>query len=371
MEYINIIVALQILFLFLILYFKNNNYLNKLLSIILLIPAITFVFNVLDILNILPNDIFGIAYFITFPIAFLFAPLIFYYIYLLCGENISLKHPLFIVSALTLLYGFYGLVKFIWLSSLEKDAYVRSIKNDEFPTEILTLSLLFFFLQQIYFTFSAIKIYRFKKKVANTLSSRSNLKIDFTQRLIILIWILNIISTVSYSLFSRRMVEFIMIPLVIFLIINFIFYYAFKYQAIFNEDTYKIFLKDIKLINSVPIAKKANPTIKNKLLAENIQDLLERNKSYLNPDYTIFDMSKELNCSYNEVSIIINKEIGLNFSQLINNYRVEESKILLKEKIDSLTIEAIGKSAGFKSRASFYRAFKNKTGKTPTEYIKS
>lgn len=370
MEYINIIVVLQIVFLFSILFFKNDNYLNKLLAIIILIPAASFTFNSLDILNILPNWLFGVLYFTIMITSLLFAPIIFHYVHLMCGSKVSLKHPLFIITALIISYDMYGLIHFSLFSNEAQSEYIRLIKSGDFPDEILIISLLFFVLQQVYFTFAAIKIYKFKKKANTILSHRSNLKIEFIQRFIILTWGANIISLVCYTILPMRFVEFVMLPLILFVITNFIFYYAFKYQAIFQEDTYRIFLKDIKLINSEPSdTKEENNSIKKTLHAKTIQDFLEDSKAYLNPDYTIYDLSKNLGCSYNEVSQIINKEIGINFSKLINNFRVEESKTVLKEKINNHTIEAIGMMSGFKSRASFYRSFKNSTGLTPSEYL--
>ena len=53
-------------------------------------------------------------------------------------------------------------------------------------------------------------------------------------------------------------------------------------------------------------------------------------------------------------------------SDLRINYVVELFSGKLKE---SYTIEGISRQAGFNTRASFYSAFKEKTGMTPTEYI--
>lgn len=372
MEYVNIIIATQIIFLFLVLYFKNDNYLNKLLACIILIPGITSVFNALDILNVLPNWLFGTLYFFIIQLAFLFAPLIFYYIYLLSGKRVSLYHPLFVTTGLIMAYGVYGAINFTLMPAPEQDLYVTQIKSGDFPLEILIPSLLFFIMQQFYFTLSAIKIYHFKKKVSQVLSSRSNLKIAFMQRFVTLTWSLNIATTTLYILIPMRFVEFVIIPIALFIILNFITYYAFKYQAIFDETTYKTFQKDVALLNATSnITQKIPHHEQNELRATAIQEYLSTTKAYLNPDYTIFDLSNDLDCPHHEVSSVINKEMRLNFSKLINNFRVEEAKTILKEKIQSLTIEGIGKMAGFKSRASFYRAFKDKTGKTPTEYIKT
>lgn len=51
--------------------------------------------------------------------------------------------------------------------------------------------------------------------------------------------------------------------------------------------------------------------------------------------------------------------------RLINEKRVERAKVLVGNKINQMTIEAIAYEAGFNRRASFYRAFKKCTSLTP------
>jgi AraC-like DNA-binding protein len=48
---------------------------------------------------------------------------------------------------------------------------------------------------------------------------------------------------------------------------------------------------------------------------------------------------------------------------------VDKAKILLRDKLDKLTIEGIARESGFNSRASFYRAFKKYTAVSPSEFI--
>jgi AraC-like DNA-binding protein len=60
-----------------------------------------------------------------------------------------------------------------------------------------------------------------------------------------------------------------------------------------------------------------------------------------------------------------------NFYQLINGYRVEESKrLLVDEQLLHLNILAIGFEAGFNSKTTFNTTFKNQTGMSPLEYRK-
>jgi hypothetical protein len=61
-----------------------------------------------------------------------------------------------------------------------------------------------------------------------------------------------------------------------------------------------------------------------------IIEMIERNKKYLNPDYKISDLAEELAINSKYISQIINKNLGDNFTQLLNKYRVDEVKKKLK-----------------------------------------
>lgn len=102
-----------------------------------------------------------------------------------------------------------------------------------------------------------------------------------------------------------------------------------------------------------------------------IQSYIVENKSYLDDDFALPALANKLNIPANKLSAVINDNYGMNFSQFINNYRVEEAK---KRLVDPacriLTFEAIAASCGFGSKASFNRSFKEYTGLTPKEYQK-
>ncbi|MBU0488050.1 MAG: helix-turn-helix domain-containing protein, partial [Bacteroidetes bacterium] len=58
-----------------------------------------------------------------------------------------------------------------------------------------------------------------------------------------------------------------------------------------------------------------------------------------------------------------------NFKNLINEYRIKESRKLLITK-PNLTIEAIAHDVGFRSKSAFNAAFKLYTGVTPSFFIR-
>ena len=104
----------------------------------------------------------------------------------------------------------------------------------------------------------------------------------------------------------------------------------------------------------------------NKMLA-----VIEKEKLFTNPEFDMSMLAEKCDLSANYLSQIINKKSGENFYSLINHYRLEEAKkILLNPDFSHYSILSIGLQAGFKSKSSFYKVFKEKTGMTPSQFLK-
>jgi AraC-like DNA-binding protein len=95
-------------------------------------------------------------------------------------------------------------------------------------------------------------------------------------------------------------------------------------------------------------------------------------KPYLNRELSIYDLADQLKIPRHILSEVINEHMGKNFYNLVNDYRVNEVKERMKrEDLQHLTILAIAYDSGFNSKSSFNTIFKEKTGKTPSEYLKT
>lgn len=102
---------------------------------------------------------------------------------------------------------------------------------------------------------------------------------------------------------------------------------------------------------------------------QKLNSVIKTNTLYRNPRLSLSDLSKVVDISERVISNSINQELGKNFFQLINEYRVEEMKEGLKDpNNDHLKILSLAFDAGFNSKASFNRVFKSYTGQTPKEY---
>lgn len=105
-------------------------------------------------------------------------------------------------------------------------------------------------------------------------------------------------------------------------------------------------------------------------LSNTILKYLNEEKPFLNPDFSVSDIALTLKVPQNHVSYCITDLMETKFSKLKSEMRINHALLLLEKGSNSkLTIEAIGKQSGFKTRSNFYAAFKEATGFTPTEYI--
>ncbi len=100
----------------------------------------------------------------------------------------------------------------------------------------------------------------------------------------------------------------------------------------------------------------------------NLQEVMRTGKPFKNPALSMKELADLLGISLNQLRRTIKTEEG-NYHQFINHYRVEEAKELLTDPQNAhFTIEAIGEMAGFRSRATFFSAFKQHTEQTPQQY---
>ena len=102
------------------------------------------------------------------------------------------------------------------------------------------------------------------------------------------------------------------------------------------------------------------------------KNLIEQEQLFKNEKLTVAELANQIDTNTKYLSQALNDHMEVSFADFLNKYRVEESqKLLLDEENKSLTIEAIGQMAGFKSKSSFFRAFKKFTSLTPNQYMKS
>lgn len=102
-----------------------------------------------------------------------------------------------------------------------------------------------------------------------------------------------------------------------------------------------------------------------------IEKYMIEKQPYLNPKIRMPELALAIDLSPNVFSYLINDHYQMNFFAFINQHRIEYAKKLLKDKDHQLyTLETISQMAGFNSKSSFYRRFKEVVGKSPGAFQK-
>jgi len=340
---------------------KNKKSIKLSLSALLLITSLIIV---LGTIHSSGKTIYYIHLFrIDSPFHYLFGPTLYFYTLAVLNPNfkyrsIHLLHVLpFIINCIELI-PFYTNSETLKLEDYENYKNKGSIIM---PIHYLLKSILFliYFVAQYYI----LKKYHLFKLIKN--KSYSYLASWFliymsSQFLLILGAFINI--STSLELFADPY-QFVIYTIVFFnfsIVLGILFIPKLSYGMISTE-------KDpIEKYSSSKLSEKE----KDKIISL-LNDFVMRNdKPYLNEQITLTQVSMLLKVSSQNLSQVINEKTKCNFNNFINQYRIEEAKILLiSDSYKNLTIEAIAQKSGFRCKSTFYEAFKKETKMTPKEFI--
>lgn len=144
----------------------------------------------------------------------------------------------------------------------------------------------------------------------------------------------------------------------------FVSYKAFSRHTLFDESSNWLALS----YSTLKTPLKSIPKI-DKEVCIKINHDMELRQSYLDKELTLHSFAKEINVSARNVSSCINQNLGFNFNEWVNNYRVDHAlKMIKSDATNQLSIEGIGLDSGFKSRSAMYTAFKKKLGHSPGHF---
>ena len=147
---------------------------------------------------------------------------------------------------------------------------------------------------------------------------------------------------------------------------------AYEVEAlVFSVAGYAVILLELR---SGYIAKAHTPRRRRIVDADGhigrLRSLMEQERVFLKPDLTLPALARQMKMSRDDLSHLLNAEIGSTFSEFVNRYRVDECKRRLSDAAaESRTVESIAYECGFNSLSSFYAAFRRFEGCTPAQYM--
>ena len=97
---------------------------------------------------------------------------------------------------------------------------------------------------------------------------------------------------------------------------------------------------------------------------------MQHDQLYLDPELTVEKIARHVRLPQKTVSFVLNQHLRKSFSTFVNEYRIEAVRSQLTNPAnDHLTLTGIAFEYGFNSQATFQRAFRQSTGKSPKEYM--
>jgi len=216
-----------------------------------------------------------------------------------------------------------------------------------------------------YFIASNRVIKKWRLKLMQEYSNIEKIKLDWLQHLNYLSLLVmasgNISTFVKSTMFSPYLF--------------YILYHVFMGIALYYVS-FKTMLNPIIFSGEVPRPQLEKEEQKNKSIIgseiiDRLDNLMDRDKLYINQDLNLQDLSKALNISRNQLSYALNNYKNQNFYDYIHSLRLGEAKArMLDSKYAHYSIISIAYDSGFNSKTVFYRIFKETENITPSEYRK-
>ncbi|PKP07689.1 MAG: hypothetical protein CVU10_09195 [Bacteroidetes bacterium HGW-Bacteroidetes-5] len=348
---------------------KGRNDADNLLSVYLLISALSLALAYLEIINRESGYNYPFLINSSVPFILLLGPTLWLYVKRLITPNFRYKRV-----HLLLLTPFFIAFILLFLNSYSADDTVkiasdRSESFHEKPLFLIIASMIA--LSNIgYIGWGLSLISAHRKRIKSYFSQTE--KIDLRWLKFLLIWALICYSVISLlylfdsfvDIFSYNSLQTIgyAIASVFVIILGF---FGLRQGDLFSGTNRDYIINKPQEVteNREPIAKQEEEFI-NQLLS-----YMKESKPYLNPEITLGVLSSQMKVSSEYLSRVINTRLNMNFFDFIAHYRVEEFKHMCKDLSNrNYTIISLAYDCGFNSKAAFNRVFKKTTGVTPSEY---
>ncbi len=307
-------------------------------------------------------------------------PFLFIYTNSLVNRNFRLSFRNLWHFGFVLLYILSAIPAFI----LGKEDIMEMVMGKQDTTYHLFLMMMTSLFFRIYFLMrTIIVLLRHQYSIKKEFSYERNIDLAWIKRIVYAFSIIIVLSFIAYALVSTNVISVYhmdYINIVANLLLFFyIAYSGYSQQAIFRAGNESHFTPQVQVemhhtreealspsaVNQIPDTE-SDPKI------SELVEIMNREKPFLEQELTLGELALQLNMHSHQLSTMLNDSIGKSFFEFINDYRVEEfKKLAVNPKNKHISILGLAMEAGFNSKATFNRFFKNATGLTPSEFMKS
>lgn len=114
------------------------------------------------------------------------------------------------------------------------------------------------------------------------------------------------------------------------------------------------------------LSPSAEPSEQDRDIIARVDRLMETQALYRDENLNLSRLARRLGLPSRQISGAINRSLGVNVSQYVNQLRIREACRLLEETEQSVT--AIMLSSGFQTKSNFNREFRRVTGMSPVDW---
>jgi AraC-like DNA-binding protein len=102
-----------------------------------------------------------------------------------------------------------------------------------------------------------------------------------------------------------------------------------------------------------------------------VEEFMQQSRPFLKPGYNIQKLAGVIGIPSYQLSALINRQVGINFNDYLNRYRVKYCEELIQNgEAANLNLKGLANNCGFHNRNTFTIAFKKFTGVAPSNYTK-
>jgi AraC-like DNA-binding protein len=352
---------------------KANHSANTVLAIAVLALSIDIFHSVYIVFEYYFTNPHFIGFTFAFPL--LYGPIFYFYAKLISSNGTLTFEKVFPHFIPFILAIFYGVI-FVYFESSEFKISLVHSKENQLPGVFL-LDYLKPIHGIAYVIFTLKVVLDFDKKIKNSFSNIDKINLDWLKYLTIglsIIWSIVLLSYIVDAISDKEIVMDHLIYLAASILIYTIGYLSLRQPQILTQVSNDLLLED-KVVEEEnederKTYKKSGLTNSEaEEYLENLLNVFEVEKPYLNNDLNLQDLAAMASLSTHNLSEIINTKLNRNFYDFINSYRVKEVQRRLKSKdAEIYSILAIALESGFNSKSSFNTTFKKHAGITPSQF---
>ncbi len=257
--------------------------------------------------------------------------------------------------------------------------YLLTNSNNSLENKLVLMSFIIPFIGFVYFIYHLVLSFKllkkYRKQVKENYSYSRGIDLKWLS-----IWIYGLISFVVIDFISGGiLLVYPSLEVILFLNLTFlacliwyIGYYSLHQTHVFllqrepSVSDNNLEIEEIKT-EQPPSAVNTSPELQKKL-----EELFKIQQIYKNQNLTLRETAIQLATTDKKLSNYLNTSLDTTFYEYVNSYRIEHFKENIRNKqFENLTLLAIAFDAGFNSKATFNRVFKQQEGITPLQFKKS